>query len=56
MTQAVESRTDSELLDAIDSRLASLFEDRFRYRSDRDALGLVLQSLRVSARLAAWQR
>lgn len=55
MEAGFEQRTDSELLAVIDAALDALSDDRLRLPSDRERLDLALSSLRLGARLHAWQ-
>lgn len=56
MTEVIEARTDGELLATIDTCLGALTEDRLRLSAEAEQLKLILASLRLSARLQAWQQ
>ena len=55
MEAGFEHRTDSELLAVIGAALDALTDGRLRLPSDREQLDLALASLRLDARLHAWQ-
>jgi hypothetical protein len=55
MEASFEGRTDGELLAAIGLVLDALTDDRLRLSTDREQLDLLETSVRVSARLHAWQ-
>ncbi len=55
MAEGFGGRTDSELLAVLDAVLDALGDDRPRLQTDREQLELLAASLRVDARLRAWQ-
>ena len=55
METRCEQLTDSQLLATLDAVLDALTDDRFRCPTDREQLDTLVASLRVDARLHAWQ-
>jgi len=55
MSTAYGHLTDSELLSVIDAALDDLGDDRLRLANEKEQLDLLKASLRVDARLYAWQ-
>ena len=55
METRCEQLTDGQLLATLDAVLDALTDDRFRCPTDREHLDTLVASLRVNARLHAWQ-
>jgi hypothetical protein len=55
MAEEMLHLADSELLAVIDAALDALLDDRVRLATEREQLALLATSLRVDARLRAWQ-
>jgi len=55
METGYEQLSDGELLATLDAVLDALTDDRFRCPTDREQLDTLVASLRVDARLHAWQ-
>ena len=56
MESGFEQLSDGQLLAVVDAALDALNDDRLRLPSDTEQLDLLLGSLRVGARLTAWQQ
>ncbi|HNV10556.1 MAG TPA: hypothetical protein PKN27_04400, partial [Propionibacteriaceae bacterium] len=55
METRFEQLSDGQLLATLDAVLDALTDDRFRCPTDREQLDTLVASLRVDARLHAWQ-